>query len=365
MYPHLTPYGIIMKINRQQVPEYTEEIVRKDHEFWSKYSERLVGNWIKYETTAKEICDFAEKVYLRRDYTGFTGSREFVRDDNAQKAFSKLRAAIGGVYYWRLQNIKNPIENQRMLKEAEFAFKQCFAYCPYSPEAVFKYVSLLVNLGKIQDAAEVVKTCLKFDPENPGMVALNENIRQIQGSGQQGQPQPTAALPMNTGAPSTAGLVTAATDEAAMMLLEDQYRKDPGNLNVAFQLASHYFRLKRTNDGYRVLEDLIQRSNTTPQAVLSVARAYSDLGDVMRLEKAFLRATQVLSNSPETWYDLSRVQLAMRKTNDSLVALKRAIDVSKAGLATNPSTFDVAKDARTNNNFAAVREHPEFKEATK
>src|SRR5438034_2557482 len=29
MYPHLTPYGIIMKINRQQVPELTEEMVKK------------------------------------------------------------------------------------------------------------------------------------------------------------------------------------------------------------------------------------------------------------------------------------------------------------------------------------------------
>ena len=102
MYPHLTPYGIIMKVNRQPLPELTEDILRKDHEFWSKYSERLIGNWITYDTSVKEIAAFVEKVYLRRDFSGFKGDRAFVRDDQAQKSFSKLRNAIAGMYAWRL-----------------------------------------------------------------------------------------------------------------------------------------------------------------------------------------------------------------------------------------------------------------------
>ena len=40
MYPNLTPFGIIMKINRQPVPEITEEMMARDHQFWSDYSER-------------------------------------------------------------------------------------------------------------------------------------------------------------------------------------------------------------------------------------------------------------------------------------------------------------------------------------
>src|SRR6185369_2835341 len=95
MFPHLTPYGIIMKINRQPLPEITEEICRRDHEFWSKYSERLMGNWIKYETTVKQIADFVEQVYLSRNYAGFSGDPRFLRDDQAQKSFSKLRSSIG------------------------------------------------------------------------------------------------------------------------------------------------------------------------------------------------------------------------------------------------------------------------------
>ena len=56
MYPHLTPFGIIMKINRQPLRELTEDAVRKDHEFWTQYSERLIGNWITYDTSVKEIA---------------------------------------------------------------------------------------------------------------------------------------------------------------------------------------------------------------------------------------------------------------------------------------------------------------------
>ena len=358
MFPHLTPSGIIMKINRQPVPEYTEEIIRKDHEFWAKYSERLIGNWITYETTTKEICDFAERLYLRRDYKGYTGSKEFVRDDNAQKAFSKLRSAIGGVYFWRVQNSKNPVESARTLKEAEFAYKQAFAYCPYSPEAVFKLVSLLVNLGRAQEADLVVKTCLRFDPDNGGMLALEENIAQIMAS----QKQQQTALP-NIGAMQQAQAQSGAQD-AQLAALETQYRQEPTNLTKAFTLASLYLQLKRTNDAYRILEDLINRSNATPQAALSVARAYSDLGDVVRLEKAFIRATALMPESPEAWYDLARVQISIGKTNEGMEAFKKAVEQSKIRLAKNANEFDVAKDARTNRNFQAVRDHPEFKQLT-
>ena len=48
MFPHLSPYGIIMKINREPLKTLPEEVFEKDHEFWSQYSERLIGNWITY-----------------------------------------------------------------------------------------------------------------------------------------------------------------------------------------------------------------------------------------------------------------------------------------------------------------------------
>src|SRR5687768_18366147 len=53
---------------------------------------------------------------------------------SGQKAFSKLRSSIAGVYNWRIANAKSQQEQQRMLREAEFAFKQAYAFCPRSEE---------------------------------------------------------------------------------------------------------------------------------------------------------------------------------------------------------------------------------------
>ena len=125
MFPYLTPYGIIMKINREPVPELTEEIVKRDNEFWSLYSDRLIGNWITHDTTVAEICEFVKKTYLRRDYTGFKGDPKFVRDDNAQKAFSKLRSAIGGLYFWRVSSSKTPAEGQNGPEVSDRARSSC------------------------------------------------------------------------------------------------------------------------------------------------------------------------------------------------------------------------------------------------
>ena len=97
MFPNLTPFGVIMKINRQPLAELTQEICDKDHEFWTQYDNRLIGQWITYDTPVKDVVAFVEKVNLRHDYSDFKGDLKFARDDEAQKAFSKLRSSIGGI----------------------------------------------------------------------------------------------------------------------------------------------------------------------------------------------------------------------------------------------------------------------------
>src|SRR5260370_3160788 len=180
MYPYLAPYGIIMKINRNPVPELTEDAVKTDHEFWSRYSARLIGNWITYETPIQEIANWTDRVYQRRNFKGFTGDRRFVRDDQAQKSFSKLRSSIAGMYAWRIAVAKpGSPERQRMLKEADFAFRQAFALCPYSPEALFRYINLLLSpeVQRYDDALLLARTSQKLDPFNNSILNL---IKQLQ-----------------------------------------------------------------------------------------------------------------------------------------------------------------------------------------
>ncbi len=337
MFPYLTPAGIIMKINRNQVPEMTEEMVKKDHQFWTKYAERFIGDWITYDTPVKEICDFAEKTYLRRDYKGFNGDTKFVRDDNAQKAFSKLRSAIGGVYFWRISNSKNMEENKRMVKEAEFAFRQSFAFCPYSPEAVFKYVNLLVNLGRASDAEMVAATAYKFDPDNQNIFNLLMQLRDIK----KGQ--------------SASQMIQSQVSD-----LETLYRSAPTNLDVVFKLASAYLQTQRTNDALRVFKAVVDSPSADARALLSVAQAYTQLSNMSGLEATLAKLVKLMPDNPDAWFDLSRAQAVTRKSTEAIASLGKALELSKARLAAQPGAKDLHQAAETEPSFNGLRQLPEF-----
>jgi tetratricopeptide (TPR) repeat protein len=337
MYEYLEPYGIIMRINRQPLPEISDEIIRRDHDFWSRYSERLIGNWITYETPVKEICDFVTRVYEQRDFSGFKGDPKFIRDDQAQKSFSKLRSSIGGVYSWRVARAKTPAEQQRMLKEADFALRQAFAFCPYSPEAVFRYTTLLATFGRLDDAELVAETCLKFDLENASIKSWISQLKAMK------RPQ---------------GSVSQAQQD--LRAREEQVRANPNDAKLAFDLASLYLQMQRTNMALNLLDQLITNPAVDLNTLLSVANAYVQLQQGPRLENALKRLVTVSPESPEAWYDLATTQAALGKPNDAVKALKKALELSAKRLAQQPDARDLRKDAFTNHSFAALRTLPEF-----
>jgi len=337
MYPYLEPYGIIMRINRQPLPELPDEMLRKDHEFWSKYSDRLIGNWITYDTTVKEVCDFVERVYLRKNYKGFKGDPKFVRDDQAQKSFSKLRSSIGGVYSWRVSQAKTPAEQQRMFKEADFALRQAFAYCPYSPEAVFRYTTLLATFGRLDDALIITETCLKFDRENVNIQNWVNQIREMK----QRQPQIQAA-------------------QQSLSRLEEQFRTNPSDGKAAFDLASVYLQRQQTSAALTILDQLVNSPTADANTLLSVARAYVQLQQGGRLEAALKRLVIVTPESPEAWYDLAATQAVLGKGEEAIQTLRKAIELNNKRLAQQPGSGDLRKAIATNQSFAALRNSPEF-----
>jgi hypothetical protein len=173
-----------MKVNRQPLTSLPDDILDRDHEFWEQYSRRLTGDFMDYDTSVQQVARWIEKTYVRYDFNGFTGDRKFVHDIDAQKSFSKLRSAIAGVYLWRLSGQcppeyrpKNNAELQRLLKEANFACLQAFAFSPWSPEAVIHYVNLLLQTNRFDDALIVAETCLKLDPFNEQIRSLANNLR--------------------------------------------------------------------------------------------------------------------------------------------------------------------------------------------
>ena len=180
MYPHLTPHGLILKINRRPLAELPDEAIQKDRDYWTRYCRPMIGDWLTPETPLTEVAAFVERVQLRHDLIGFDGDARFVQNDPPQRMFSKLRSAIGGVYAWRVMNGKGSAGTEQMRQEADFAFRQAWALCPRSPEAVFRYINLLVVERRLDDAILIAGTAGKLDTENPQLGFLAAELKRMQ-----------------------------------------------------------------------------------------------------------------------------------------------------------------------------------------
>jgi hypothetical protein len=177
MYPRLEPFGLIMKIDRQPLAELPEDTLIQDHAYWQNLVAGMLGDWLNPDTPVSAVADFIEKIYVRKDLGGFTGDAAFVQNDYAKRIFSKLRSSLAGVYAWRVAHAAGTADKQRMAAEADFAFRQAFALCPYSPEAVFRYATLLTNAHRIDDALLVATSAAKVDPKNSEIQTLIKNLK--------------------------------------------------------------------------------------------------------------------------------------------------------------------------------------------
>ena len=204
MYPYLEPHGLLMKINRRSLSRISEETMARDREYWSGLVAEMLGDWLKPETPVKDITTFVNTLYVhkkgptkypgdevyrsiepvavRAQFNGFTGDLRFVQNDYAKRIFSKLRSSIGGVYVWRADNATDSMEKERMTQEADFAFREAFAMCPYSPEAAFRYVNLLVKQNRLDDALLVAKAAQTLDPDTDSFGGLVHNLEQMKAS---------------------------------------------------------------------------------------------------------------------------------------------------------------------------------------
>jgi tetratricopeptide (TPR) repeat protein len=358
MYPYETPFGIIMKINRNPLPELSDDVFKLDHEFWSKFSTRLCGNWITYDTSVSNIAAFVEQVYIHNNYKGYIGDRAFVRDDDAQKAFSKLRSSQAGMYFWRMSQQcppeyrqKTPESQAALIRETEFSFKQAFAFCPYSPEAVYRYVNFLLQMAGTEeqaghpdkairyfdDAILVGETCKKLDPYNGQITDLINNVKSYKTS-----------------------ITQRAEAFNQMDAMETTARTNPANVQNLVALGSAYLQMQQTNRAVELFEMALARPEIKFNDTATIAQYYAQLGDFMKLEGALKRMVGLAPDVPEPRYDLAALQALLGDQTESLQNLKTALERSAQRLATNPAARDLVAAARTDNRFDRLRALPEF-----
>lgn len=335
MNPHLLPYGIIMKIERDPVKEFTQDIIDQDHKFWRFYSNRLCGDVISYETSMEEISQLVDKFYRKGNLQGYKGNTRFIRDDDAQKAFSKLRGAIARVYAWRAVVSTNGAEKARLIKEAEFAYKQSFMFCPYSAEAVSGLVNLFVMQGRFSEARIVVETALRFDPGNAFFRAVYIQLVQLE---------------------------QAAYKEKALS-------KTSTNLETFLEIRNKFLEAQKrfyesvkkgdTNQACGIVQALCTQEDMPVELLIMLAQDCVSVGRYDWAEFPLAKAAERLADVPEIWYDLAGAQLAGGKTNQAIASLKHALMLYKNSPEGRTNLYELAQqDVR----FNALRNLPEFKQ---
>jgi hypothetical protein len=178
MYPYLTPHGLIFHLNHQRLDGIPEQELAADHDYWKKLTDEALGGWLNEQTSVKQVCDLTDKYGMGRHLEDFKGDKDFAKNEDARKTFSKLRSSIAGLYKWRAEHARDAEERKRMYEAADFAYRQAYALCPISPEASYNYISLLANHNRYDDAILIAKTSLHLDPDNRQLQDLLSKLMQ-------------------------------------------------------------------------------------------------------------------------------------------------------------------------------------------
>jgi len=289
MYPYLEPAGVIMKINKEpfpgpeQDPARWQEIVRKDRAYWDKLE--------------------AE----------FKARPEFKRDSDAQKTFSKLRSAIGGVYAFR-----------RMAIEAEYAFKQAQRLCAESPEASFRCAQLYMELGMVDKAIDTLKALEALDPLN---VKITEARRQLEG---------------------------AKKTREDIATFENARRTDPHNIQILMQLCQAYARVGQFDRIVAVCDGFITQPNLNGTELIIIAQTFLQVGQIDRALSVLQRILAANPRDSQAHYAVAIIRANQGALNEALESLDKAIKISP----------NLREQARGDQRLAPLRFNPRFQELT-
>jgi tetratricopeptide (TPR) repeat protein len=363
-----------MEIQSRRIPKHTElseAMLARDRKFWDEYSKRLIGDVIDEKMTVEAICKWVEKTHLRRNLKGFNGDPRFLRDQLAQKGFSKLRGSIGNIYAWRMR--LSPVGSKlraRYAREAEYAYRQAFAFGPISPEAVIRYTALLGELGRHRDAVHVTLTFRKLDPYFPqtGQMieqALEREIALHAAAHEMDKALEAAEfLQKLVPNPRYKQLVESLKDAIkAKQIYLNRFQRDPGNVDY-FNMAVDVTVQSRKLDLLPALIDRFKSNMIRNEPNLAaLARAYNFIEDYSNKEKIYQEMTALIPNDPVPWYDLANVQMRLKKTNAAANSLLKSLTLHST--STSANQYDIPAFTRTNAVLAPLRERPEIQNLLK
>jgi len=293
-----------------------------------------------------------------------------------------------------------------MVKEADFAFRQAFAFCPYSPEAVFRYVNLLLSpeIQKFDDALIIAETCLKLDPYNGAVINLVNQLRgwkkdragsssalqQLEKTAEQDPANFQAAFNLASAylqmqqvdravqvldrvfnnprvdAGALRGVMEAYASfnrpklQSAVDSLQARVQANPTNLQFAIGLAEGYRQLQQPDKAVAMLDQVVNSPSVNSSTLLLVADSYNRMNNFPKLETALDKLVKIAPDLPEGWYDLAAMKARLNKQPEAISALGRAIELSDKRHKIDSKARDLRTDVQKDAQFTALRQTPDF-----
>jgi tetratricopeptide (TPR) repeat protein len=225
-----------MKINADRTA-YDAKLAAKDADFWDWYTRRLLD----------------DKMY-RRDFAG-------------QKSFSKLRAAIAGLY-----------QKQGRFREGAQAFREACLLYPASPEATFRYVQeSLLPFRRWDVVNELMDYTDMIDSKNKRTAGLREYVARI----------------------------SALTSEIER--IEELQRSGKINDRDRFMLSRCYFEVGRVQEAGQLMRSIFEKLTGVEQMQIAASILMS-AGLSADAETAYNRYLRSNPRDANAWAELAKLQ---------------------------------------------------------
>jgi tetratricopeptide (TPR) repeat protein len=294
MFPYLAPHGLIMQIRQERGP-IPPENMQDDMEFWDWYTRRLM-----------------------RD-------ERFRRDIVAQKSFSKLRSAIGGLYAYNGARAN-----------AEQAFQEARILYPVSPEANFRLVQeILLQQGRFDEAYDIIDTYNKADYNNERGKSVLEwiaNMRNINKKIQDllTKSSATGALDPNSSYEIGMCYRELGNVEAAARYIEPLAFMTNLPKELMFAVGVNLSSFRRHESAVRAMDQVANNLSAMPaQQLIDMVRVYEAAQRPDRMVAPLARYLKIRPGDWKAWLDLATLYVLNKQDVNAKSSLKKAIELGR------------------------------------
>ncbi len=290
MYPYLTPHGLIMKINANQ-NSFTPEIIRNDMEFWDWYTRRLLND------------------------------PAFRRDFPAQKSFSKLRAAIAGLY-----------SRTGRINEADQSFREACLLYPASPEASFRYIQeLLLPMNKWNIVYDILDYTDRVDPNSGRTGQMRGYVKRLQDVTADIKRLQSKAVKEGLSINESFQLAQCLNSVGQNAAASTYVRKAltmPGadSFNVLFSAARLFAMNGQRGDAANAIKKALPKmpKNLDGRTLMVIATMLAEGGMYNEASQCLNDYLRTNPKDADAWLTLAVVKDALGQTQDSLNAIRQA-----------------------------------------